>query len=72
MALSAYAKQRLDAAIAQASKEGYAIFGFIVDMDQTEIQPYGNATEDITDFIHNVENGVKLLKEVYLTAHKEA
>lgn len=72
MALSAYAKQRLDRAIEQASKEGYVIFGFIVDLSQTEIQPYGNATEDITDFIHNVENGVKLLKEVYLTNHKEA
>lgn len=72
MALSAYAKQRLDNAIAQASKEGYVIFGFIVDQSQTEIQPYGNGTEDITDFIHNVEHGAELLKEVYLTKQHEA
>lgn len=72
MALSAYAKQRLDSAIAQASKEGYAIFGFIVDAHQTEIQPYGNATESIQDFIHNIEQGTELLKEVYLTQTHEA
>jgi len=72
MALSAYAKQRLDNAIAQATKEGYVIFGFIVDQGQTEIQPYGNGTEDITDFIHNVEQGAQLLRDVYLTAKDEA
>lgn len=72
MALSAYAKQRLDNAIEQASKEGYAIFGFIVDGNQTEIQPYGNATESIQDFIHNIEQGTELLKEVYLTKPHEA
>jgi hypothetical protein len=72
MALSAYAKQRLDNAIAQASKEGYVIFGFIVDAAQTEIQPYGNGTEGISDFIHNIEQGTELLKEVYLTKPHEA
>jgi hypothetical protein len=72
MALSAYAKSRLDTAIAQASKEGYVLFGFIVDQGQTEIQPYGNGTENIHDFIHNVEQGTELLKEVYLTKKNEA
>lgn len=72
MALSAYAKQRLDNAIAQASKEGYVIFGFIVNAGQTEIQPYGNGTEHIQDFIFNVEQGTNLLKEVYLTKPNEA
>lgn len=72
MALSAYAKQRLDNAIEQASKEGYVIFGFIVDAGQTEIQPYGNGTQGIEDFIHNVEQGVQLLRDVYLTQKADA
>ena len=72
MALSAYAKQRLDNAIQQASKEGHAIFGFVVAGDQSDIQPFGNATEDITDFIHNVQQGVNLLEELYIKTASEA
>lgn len=64
--LSPHARHKLDVAIAQASKEGYAVFGFIVDGGQTEIQPFGNATEDITDFAHNIEQGASLLKELYM------
>ena len=72
MAISAYGKSKLDSAIAQASKEGYVIFGFIVDADQTEIQPYGNGTETIHDFISNVEQGTQLLRELYLGKKNEA
>lgn len=72
MALSPTAKAKLNGAIQQASNEGYAIFGFIVDAKQTEIQPYGNATENIEDFIHNIEQGADLLKELYLNPKHEA
>jgi len=72
MALSAYAKQRLDGAIQQATKEGHVIFGFIVAGDQSDIQPYGNGTETIVDFIHNLEEGIALLKELYLKPKHEA
>lgn len=72
MALSAYGKQRLDNAIEQANKEGQIIFGFVVNGDQSDIQPFGNGTETIIDFIHNLKEGVALLEEMYLSEKQEA
>lgn len=70
MALSAFAKQLLDRAIAQANKEGEHVFGFIVDDEQTEIQPFGNSTESIEDFISNIDAGVSTLREAYLAKNE--
>lgn len=70
MSLSAYAKQLLDNALEKANKEGHAVWGFIVSSDQTDIQPFGNATENVQDFIHNVEAGVSVMKEAYLSHHE--
>lgn len=67
MAISAHAKQLLDRALEKASKEGYAIWGFIVSCDQADIQPFSNATEGVQDFIANVEEGARVVKAAYLT-----
>jgi hypothetical protein len=70
MALSPSAKQSLEWALEKANKEGHYVWGFIVNPDQTDFQPFGNATEDVQDFIHNVESGVQILKEAYLAKHE--
>lgn len=72
MALSPFAKQKLDNALQLANKEGHAVWGFIVASDERDFQPFGNATENIQDFIHNLEQGVSLLREMYLNKVNEA
>lgn len=68
--LSKSAKATLDLALQYANEEGHAVWGFIVNANQTDFQPFGNATENIEDFIRNVEEGVRLLKEAYLAKNE--
>lgn len=64
--LSPEAKLSLDNALEEANAENHAVWGFIVNSAQTDFQPFGNATENIDDFIKNVEEGVRLLRAAYL------